>query len=103
MCDELMVDATTKRINSLLFKVKPELADAFYRVSASREVLKKRIIFSCDQVRSLRMSGSCALNLSAGLHAHGRLDLFYELGFGDPWYDSISRSNGISHFRYATF
>ncbi|KAF7150086.1 hypothetical protein RHSIM_Rhsim02G0100200 [Rhododendron simsii] len=31
------------------------------------------------------MSGSCALNHSAGLHAHRRLDLFYELGFGDPW------------------
>ncbi|XP_077229941.1 inositol monophosphatase family protein [Tasmannia lanceolata] len=48
------VDATTNRINSLLFKV-----------------------------RSLRMSGSCALNL-CGI-ACGRLDLFYELGFGGPW------------------
>ncbi|KAA8520189.1 hypothetical protein F0562_014445 [Nyssa sinensis] len=48
------VDATTNRINSLLFKV-----------------------------RSLRMSGSCALNL-CGV-ACGRLDLFYELGFGGPW------------------
>lgn len=37
-----------------------------------------------DQVRSLRMSGSCALNL-CGI-ACGRLDLFYELGFGGPWY-----------------
>lgn len=33
------------------------------------------------------MSGSCALNL-CGI-ACGRLDLFYELGFGGPWYDFI--------------
>ncbi|GFS32608.1 inositol monophosphatase family protein [Actinidia rufa] len=52
--DKLTVDATTDRINSLLFKV-----------------------------RSLRMSGSCALNL-CGI-ACGRLDIFYELGFGGPW------------------
>lgn len=52
--DKFTVDATTNRINSLLFKV-----------------------------RSLRMSGSCALNL-CGI-ACGRLDLFYELGFGGPW------------------
>ncbi|MCE3050006.1 Small subunit (SSU) processome component [Datura stramonium] len=52
--DKLTVDATTGRINSLLFKV-----------------------------RSLRMSGSCALNL-CGV-ACGRLDLFYELEFGGPW------------------
>ncbi|KAI3466513.1 hypothetical protein Pfo_023176 [Paulownia fortunei] len=52
--DKSTVDASTDRINSLLFKV-----------------------------RSLRMSGSCALNL-CGI-ACGRLDLFYELGFGGPW------------------
>ncbi|CAN4126968.1 unnamed protein product [Withania somnifera] len=52
--DKLTVDATTGRINSLLFKV-----------------------------RSLRMCGSCALNL-CGV-ACGRLDLFYELEFGGPW------------------
>ncbi|KAE9459773.1 hypothetical protein C3L33_08322, partial [Rhododendron williamsianum] len=52
--DKLTMDATTNRINSLLFKV-----------------------------RSLRMSGSCALNL-CGI-ACGRLDLFYETGFGGPW------------------
>ncbi|KAE9461611.1 hypothetical protein C3L33_06484, partial [Rhododendron williamsianum] len=34
-------------------------------------------------VRSLRMCGSCALDL-CGI-ACGRLDLFYELGFGGPW------------------
>lgn len=52
--DKATVDATTNRVNSLLFKV-----------------------------RSLRMSGSCALNL-CGV-ACGRIDLFYELGFGGPW------------------
>ncbi|PKU64758.1 inositol monophosphatase 3 [Dendrobium catenatum] len=52
--DKSTVDATTNRINSLLFKV-----------------------------RSLRMDGSCALNL-CGV-ACGRLDIFYELGFGGPW------------------
>ncbi|KAK4353742.1 hypothetical protein RND71_025936 [Anisodus tanguticus] len=52
--DKLTVDATTSRINSLLFKV-----------------------------RSLRMCGSCALNL-CGV-ACGRLDLFYEIEFGGPW------------------
>lgn len=48
------VDATTGRINRLLF-----------------------------EVRSLRMCGSCALNL-CGV-ACGRLDLFYEIEFGGPW------------------
>ncbi|XP_073125911.1 inositol monophosphatase 3-like [Henckelia pumila] len=52
--DKFTLDATTNRINSLLFKV-----------------------------RSLRMSGSCALNL-CGV-ACGRLDMFYEVGFGGPW------------------
>ncbi|KAK4733581.1 hypothetical protein R3W88_007842 [Solanum pinnatisectum] len=52
--DKAIVDATTERINRLLFKV-----------------------------RSLRMSGSCALNL-CGV-ACGRLDLFYEIEFGGPW------------------
>lgn len=35
------------------------------------------------KVRSLRLSGSCAMNL-CGL-ACGRLDMFYEIGFGGPW------------------
>ncbi|GER52872.1 inositol-1-monophosphatase family protein [Striga asiatica] len=52
--DKSTLDATTNMINSLLFKV-----------------------------RSLRMSGSCALNL-CGIAA-GRLDIFYEQGFGGPW------------------
>ncbi|KAL5975488.1 Small subunit (SSU) processome component [Asimina triloba] len=52
--DEATVDITTNRIRNLIFKV-----------------------------RSLRTSGSCALNL-CGV-ACGRLDLFYEFGFGGPW------------------
>ncbi|GAU29858.1 hypothetical protein TSUD_379480 [Trifolium subterraneum] len=52
--DKKTLDATTDRINSLLYKV-----------------------------RSIRMSGSCALNL-CGI-ACGRLDVFYEAGFGGPW------------------
>uniref|UniRef100_A0A0C9QN68 Inositol-1-monophosphatase n=1 Tax=Wollemia nobilis TaxID=56998 RepID=A0A0C9QN68_9CONI len=52
--DKETVDATTNRINGLLFKV-----------------------------RSLRMTGSCALNL-CGI-ACGRIDIYYELGFGGPW------------------
>eukprot|EP00250_Pteridium_aquilinum_P007697 c17367_g1_i1 orf=301-1128(-) len=52
--DKVTVDATTDRINSLLYKI-----------------------------RSLRMTGSCALNL-CGI-ACGRLDIFYELGYGGPW------------------
>ncbi|KAG2688553.1 hypothetical protein I3843_09G102200 [Carya illinoinensis] len=52
--DKLTLDASTNRINSLLSKV-----------------------------RSIRMCGSCALNL-CGI-ACGRLDLFFEIGFGGPW------------------
>ncbi|MED6219492.1 vacuolar transporter chaperone [Stylosanthes scabra] len=52
--DKLSVDGCTNRINNLLFKV-----------------------------RSLRMSGSCAMNL-CGI-ACGRLDVCFELGFGGPW------------------
>ncbi|XP_047947922.1 inositol monophosphatase 3-like [Salvia hispanica] len=52
--EKSVVDASTNQINSLLFKV-----------------------------RSLRMSGSCALDL-CGI-ACGRLDLFYLVGFGGPW------------------
>jgi inositol-phosphate phosphatase/L-galactose 1-phosphate phosphatase len=52
--DTQTVDLTTNMINKLLYKV-----------------------------RSLRLSGSCAMNL-CGL-ACGRLDMFYEIGFGGPW------------------
>ncbi|KAH8485952.1 hypothetical protein H0E87_027405, partial [Populus deltoides] len=53
-CDKSTVDATPNRINSLLFKV-----------------------------RSLRMTGFCALNL-CGV-ACRRIDSFYESGYGGPW------------------
>ncbi|KAH9609601.1 hypothetical protein KSS87_014073 [Heliosperma pusillum] len=52
--DKSTIDATTNKINSLLFKV-----------------------------RSIRMSGSCAMNL-CGI-ACGRLDLMYEIGYGGAW------------------
>ncbi|KAL8129183.1 hypothetical protein V2J09_018338 [Rumex salicifolius] len=52
--DKQTIDATTNRINSLLYKV-----------------------------RSVRMGGSCAMNL-CGI-ACGRLDLTYEIGYGGPW------------------
>lgn len=52
--DKKTVDRTTNMINSMLF-----------------------------QVRSVRLSGSCAMNL-CGV-ACGRLDMFYEIGFGGPW------------------
>ncbi|KAL2893648.1 Inositol monophosphatase, partial [Bienertia sinuspersici] len=52
--DKSTVDATTNRINSLLYKERP-----------------------------VRMPGSCALNL-CGI-ACGRIDLFYETGYGGPW------------------
>lgn len=52
--DSLTVEATMRRINNLLFKV-----------------------------RSLRMCGSCALDLC--WVACGRLELFYLIGFGGPW------------------
>eukprot|EP00850_Spirogloea_muscicola_P011619 SM000073S21395 [mRNA] locus=s73:56311:59290:+ [translate_table: standard] len=42
-----------------------------------------RIQSALFKVRSLRMTGSCALNLASV--ACGRLDLFYEIGFGGPW------------------
>jgi hypothetical protein len=44
-------------------------------------------LLSICQVRSIRMSGSCALNL-CGI-ACGRLDVFYEAGFGGPWYEFL--------------
>ncbi|KAE8664527.1 Inositol monophosphatase 3 [Hibiscus syriacus] len=50
------------------------------KVSSQNELVKSLL---ATEVRSLRMSGSCALNL-CGI-ACGRLDLFYELGYGGPW------------------
>lgn len=52
--DKQTIDETTNRINNLLHKV-----------------------------RSVRMSGSCAMNL-CGI-ACGRLDLYYEHSYGGPW------------------
>ncbi|KAL2621618.1 hypothetical protein R1flu_001823 [Riccia fluitans] len=52
--DVSSVDAATKRLNALLFRV-----------------------------RSLRMSGSCAMSL-CGV-ACGRLDVFYDMSFQGPW------------------
>ncbi|CAI5968283.1 unnamed protein product [Closterium sp. NIES-64] len=53
------------------------------RDAATVEGTAARISTLLFQVRSLRMAGSCALNL-AGV-ACGRLDLFYEIDFGGPW------------------
>ncbi|KMZ61002.1 Inositol-phosphate phosphatase [Zostera marina] len=52
--DKKNIDQITNRINSLLSKV-----------------------------RSVRMSGSCAMNLCCV--ARGQVDIFYEIGFGGPW------------------
>ncbi|XP_010538424.1 PREDICTED: inositol-phosphate phosphatase [Tarenaya hassleriana] len=53
------------------------------RDKATLDESTNRINILLAKVRSLRMSGSCALNL-CGI-ACGRLDVFYELGFGGPW------------------
>ncbi|MCH80721.1 inositol monophosphatase-like [Trifolium medium] len=50
------------------------------KVSSQTELLNSLL---ATEVRSIRMSGSCALNL-CGI-ACGRLDVFYEAGFGGPW------------------
>ncbi|KAL6538583.1 Small subunit (SSU) processome component [Orobanche gracilis] len=72
--DKSVVDAATDRINRLLFKLD----------TVKRKVSEKNeLVFSIEQVRSLRIGGSCALDL-CGI-ACGRLDLFYETGFGGPW------------------
>ncbi|KAL6542943.1 Small subunit (SSU) processome component [Orobanche hederae] len=72
--DKSTVDAATDRINRLLFKL-----DMVKRKMAE----KNELVFSTEQVRSVRIGGSCALDL-CGI-ACGRLDLFYETGFGGPW------------------
>ncbi|CAA3017773.1 inositol-phosphate phosphatase [Olea europaea subsp. europaea] len=78
--DKSTLDATTNRINSLLFKVNKCCFIIMFSMNVSG--YSSEHWFSYNQVRSLRMSGSCALNL-CGI-ACGRLDLFYLLGFG-PW------------------
>lgn len=42
-----------------------------------------RIEALTSKVRSVRATGSCAMNM-CGV-AMGRLDAFYEIGFGGPW------------------
>ncbi|XP_052203237.1 inositol-phosphate phosphatase-like [Diospyros lotus] len=53
------------------------------RDQATLDATTNRINYLLSKVRSIRMSGSCALDL-CGI-ACGRLDVFYELGFGGPW------------------
>ncbi|KAJ6380609.1 hypothetical protein OIU77_029497 [Salix suchowensis] len=59
------------------------------KVSSQSELVKSLLATEAgtkrdkSTVRSLRMSGSCALNL-CGI-ACGRIDLFYETGYGGPW------------------
>ncbi|KAL2628367.1 hypothetical protein AAZV13_07G228400 [Glycine max] len=50
------------------------------KVSSQTELMSALLV---TEVRSLRMTGSCALNL-CGI-ACGRLDVCFELGFGGPW------------------
>ncbi|CAM6124552.1 unnamed protein product [Calypogeia fissa] len=54
-----------------------------HREKDAVDTTMKRIGDLLFEIRSLRMSGSCALNM-CGV-AIGRLDGFYELGFGGPW------------------
>jgi len=77
--DKATVDGTTNRINSLLFKV--YIWAQFLHIKIF--VYANYISVCCFQVRSIRMSGSCAMNL-CGI-ACGRLDIMYELGYGGPW------------------
>eukprot|EP00271_Cylindrocystis_brebissonii_P008549 TRINITY_DN2292_c0_g1_i1.p1 TRINITY_DN2292_c0_g1~~TRINITY_DN2292_c0_g1_i1.p1 ORF type:complete len:271 (+),score=54.54 TRINITY_DN2292_c0_g1_i1:261-1073(+) len=53
------------------------------RDTATVEASTNRIKELLYKVRSLRLCGSCAMNL-CGV-ACGRLDAFYEIGFGGPW------------------
>ncbi|KAK4386744.1 Inositol monophosphatase 1 [Sesamum angolense] len=50
------------------------------KVSSQSELVKSLLV---TEVRSLRMTGSCALDL-CGI-ACGRNDMFYLAGFGGPW------------------
>ena len=53
------------------------------RDSETVSAIFDRISAVTAQVRSIRCNGSCALNLCSV--ASGRLDAFYEIGFGGPW------------------
>jgi inositol-phosphate phosphatase / L-galactose 1-phosphate phosphatase len=47
------------------------------------EAVFHRVLHTASASRSLRCSGSCAMNI-VGV-AMGRLDAFFEVGFGGPW------------------
>jgi inositol-phosphate phosphatase/L-galactose 1-phosphate phosphatase len=53
------------------------------RDPAVMDNIMRRVRAVCESSRSLRCSGSCAMNM-VGV-ACGRLDAFYEDGFGGPW------------------
>jgi len=53
------------------------------RDEGSMRTAFSRIKALTSQSRSVRMSGSCACNMTSV--ACGRLDAFYEYGFGGPW------------------
>lgn len=81
--DKSTLDASTNRINWLLSKVKYNHATKDIELNTHALVSVLNIRYTFDQVRSIRMSGSCALDLCE--IACGRLDLFYLVGFGGPW------------------
>ncbi|KAG7959565.1 hypothetical protein I3843_10G076200 [Carya illinoinensis] len=53
------------------------------RDKSTLDASTNRINWLLSKVRSIRMTGSCALDLCE--IARGRLDLFYLVGFGGPW------------------
>uniref|UniRef100_A0A7S0SWN5 Inositol-1-monophosphatase n=1 Tax=Mantoniella antarctica TaxID=81844 RepID=A0A7S0SWN5_9CHLO len=53
------------------------------RDAATVAAIMGRVQACIENCRSLRASGSCAMNM-VGV-AMGRLDAFYEIGFGGPW------------------
>ena len=53
------------------------------RDPATVDAIMGRVRACVENARSLRCSGSCAMNM-VGV-AMGRLDGFYEIGFGGPW------------------
>lgn len=74
----IKVSSQTELVKSLLATEAGTTRD-----QGTLDATTNRINYLLSKVRSIRMSGSCALNL-CGI-ACGRLDLFYELGFGGPW------------------
>ncbi|GMY36705.1 inositol-phosphate phosphatase [Fagus crenata] len=74
----IKVSSQTELVKSLLVTEAGTKRD-----KSTLDATMNQINILLSKVRSLRMSGSCALNL-CGI-ACGRLDLFYESGFGGPW------------------